>query len=247
MTDEKQYPMRISKYIALRYSIARRDAEKDILSGLVLVNGEKPKNAAVMIEESDIVAYNKAEKKPQKAENDVVCIAIYKPAGLVVTRSDEKNQDTVYSILPPFMHNFHYVGRLDLNSEGLLLFTNSAPLARKLENPKTGIERVYHVKAHGHLDEKKLLRIEKGVIIDGESYRPKSVKLLPRTKEGASNSWLEITLTSGKNREIRKLLEHFNLQVAKLVRYSFGNICIKDFNPKGVYRLTERDLKRLVN
>lgn len=242
---EQEFPMRISKYIALHYKIARRDAEKDILAGHVLINGQKPKNAASIVNTGDEVVYNKTPVKKEKDEP--ICIAIYKPTGLVVTRSDEKNRDTVYSILPPFMHNFHYVGRLDLNSEGLLLFTNSAPLARKLENPKTGIERVYHVKAHGHLDEKKLSRIEKGVIIEGESYKPKSVKLLARTKEGASNSWLEITLTSGKNREIRKLLEHFNLQVAKLVRYSFGNICIKDFNPKGVYRLTERDLKRLLS
>jgi 23S rRNA pseudouridine2605 synthase len=244
---ENQYPMRISKYIALHYEIARRDAEKDILAGYVLVNGEKPKNAASMISESDVIKYTKTPEKKTKPEDIAICIAVYKPVGLIVTRSDEKGRDTIYSILPEFMHNFHYVGRLDLNSEGILLFTNSAPLARKLENPKTAIERVYHVKAHGVLDDKKLARIEKGVIIEGESHRPKSVRLLPRTKEGSSNSWLEITLTAGKNREIRKLLEHFNLQVAKLVRYSFGNICVKDFNPKGVYRLTERDLKKLLS
>jgi 23S rRNA pseudouridine2605 synthase len=247
MDTDETFPVRISKYIAMHYKIARRDAEKAILSGAVLINGEKPKNAASMVNDGDVVVYNKSQNVETKKESVIICIAVYKPAGLVVTRSDEKNRDTIYSILPPFMYDFHYVGRLDLNSEGVLLFTNSAPFARKLENPKTGIERVYHVKAHGMLDEKKLSRIEKGVIIDGESYRPKSVKILPRTKEGASNSWLEIVLTSGKNREIRKLLEHFNLQVAKLVRYSFGNICIKDFNPKGVYRLTEKDLKKLTN
>lgn len=249
--SNNQYPMRLSKYLATFCSISRREAEKAVMSGAVLVNGIKPKNAASIISENDNVAYDSIKAKTDKVklnENEqIICCAIYKPVGLIVTRSDEQSRQTIYSILPQWMYDFHYVGRLDLNSEGILLFTNSSSFARKLENPKTGIERIYHVKAHGMLDQKKLIRMQKGVMINGESYKPEQIKILPRTKDSSSNTWLEITLKSGKNREIRKLLEHFNLQVAKLIRHSFGNISITNFNHKGVYRLTDKERNRLMD
>ncbi len=242
---------RLSKYLSLFAGLSRREAEKECMSSSVMVNNTIPKNAAVIVTKKDIVTYKKRRILPSKAliekSETIECYAIYKPTGIIVTRKDEVRRPIVYTLLPKEMHNFHYIGRLDFNSEGLLFFTNNPKFARDLENPKNEIPRTYHVKAYGTIDEKKLNRMRKGVIIEGESYRPQSINILPRTKEGASNSWLEITLTTGKNREIRKLLQHFNLQVVKLVRFSYGHISIKDFNREKLYRLTERDIKKFTN
>ena len=241
---------RLSKYLSLFANLSRREAEKEIMSGTVMVNSALPKNAAIVVTKGDIITYKKRRIMPSKTllekANEVECYAIYKPVGLIVTRKDEENRPIVYSLLPKEMQNFHYIGRLDFNSEGLLLFTNNPKFARDLENPKNKIPRVYHVKAHGLIDEKKLHRMQKGVIIEGESYKPDSITILPRTKEGASNTWLEITLTTGKNREIRKLLKHFNLQVVKLVRFSYGHFTIKDFQKEKLHKLSERDVKKFL-
>lgn len=250
-TEKEDLQWRLSKFLSLFADISRREAEKEIMSGNVMVNNALPKNAAIIVAKSDIVTYKKRRILPTKQKIEEVnvtkVIAIYKPIDLIVTRSDENDRPTIYTILPKEMQNFHYIGRLDINSEGLLFFTNNPKFARDLENPVNKIPRVYHIKAHGFIDDKKLERIQKGIIVDGISYKPHSIKVLPRTREGSSNTWLEITLTGGKNREIRKLLEHFNLQVAKLIRFSFGNFSIKDFSKDKIYTLTSREVKKLEN
>ena len=239
---------RLSKYLSIFAEISRREAEKEIMGGSVTINNELPKNAAVLVEKGDIVMFKNRRIMPsnkilEKAQ-EIECVAIYKPIGVIVTRSDENKRQTVYSLLPKEMQNFHYIGRLDYNSEGLLLFTNNPKFARDMENPNNKIPRVYHVKVHGVLDAKKLSRMQKGVIIEGISYRPEEIRILPRTKETSTNTWLEITLTTGKNREIRNLCEFFHLQVVKLVRFSYGHFDIKDFPKIGVHKLYERDIKR---
>jgi 23S rRNA pseudouridine2605 synthase len=249
MSNTEQW--RLSKFISLFANISRNEAEKDIGKGLVTVNSSLPKNSAVIVTSKDFISYKKrrilASKSTITKAEEVHCYALYKPVGVIVTRSDEKNRQTVYSLLPKEMSNFHYVGRLDFNSEGLLFFTNNAQFARNIENPKHQIPRTYHVKAYGMIDEKKLNRMQKGVIIEGISHKPESIKILPRTKENSANTWLEITLITGKNREIRKLLEHFNLKVVKLIRFSFGEFTIKDFNKEKLYKLNEREIKKLQN
>ncbi len=239
---------RLSKYLSIFAQISRREAEKEIMSGGVVINNEKPKNAAVLVQKTDIVMFKNRRIMPSKQilekSQEVECFAIYKPAGIIVTRNDEQKRAIVYSLLPKEMQNFHYIGRLDFNSEGLLLFTNNPKFARDVENPNNKIPRVYHVKVHGVLDEKKLHRMQKGVMIEGQSYRPDTIQILPRTKETSTNTWLEITLTTGKNREIRKLCEFFNLQVVKLVRFSYGHFSTKDFSKIGVHKLHERDIKK---
>ncbi len=246
INNEEQW--RLSKYLSIFASLSRRQAEKDIMDGLVMLNSSIPKNAAVIVGKKDIILYKKRRILPGKAileqSQQIICYAVYKPTGLIVTRSDEKKRPTVYTALPSELHNFHYIGRLDINSEGLLLFTNNPKFARDLESPQNQIPRVYHVKAHGSVDDKKLHRMQKGVMIEGESYRPKDIKILSRTKESSSNTWFEITLVTGKNREIRKFLEHFNLKTAKLIRFSYGHLSIKDFNRDKLHRLSERHIKK---
>jgi 23S rRNA pseudouridine2605 synthase len=241
---------RLSKYLSIFAQVSRREAEKEIMSGSVKINNELPKNAAVLVTKTDIVMFKNRRIMPSvkilEKSQEIECFSIYKPTGVIVTRSDEKNRKTVYNLLPKEMQNFHYIGRLDFNSEGLLFFTNNPKFARDLENPKNKIPRVYHVKVHGMLDEKKLNRMQKGVIIEGEGYRPEKISVLPRTSESSTNTWLEITLTTGKNREIRKLCEFFNLQVVKLVRFSFGAFSIKDFSREKIHKISEREVKKFL-
>ena len=143
----------------------------------------------------------------------------YKPVGLLTTHRDDQNRPTVFDSLPPFMPRVVSVGRLDLNSEGLLLLTNNGELSRKLELPENGWSRRYKVKVHGYVDLKRLSALEKGAVVDGVSYGP--VKAEVETEKG-TNAWLIVTLSEGKNREIRKLMKSIGLDVARLIRLSYG-------------------------
>ena len=150
---------RLSKYLSLFANISRREAEREINIGNVMLNNALPKNAAISVTKKDIITYKKRRIVPSRSTiekiNNIECYAIYKPIGTIVTRNDEKNRKTVYDALPNEMQNFHYIGRLDYNSEGLLLFTNNSQFARNLENPKNNIPRTYHVKTYGLIDAKR--------------------------------------------------------------------------------------------
>ena len=233
----KKTGQRLSKYVSLKKEIPRRSAEELIKNGFVKVDGEVVSNPTFFFEgehEITIGAEVKNQGDSKKSEtidlSDVKIAAFYKPAGYIVTRSDEKSRKTIYDILPNELRDFIYIGRLDLNSEGLLLLTNNGHVSQFLEKPINRFEREYRVRIFGFIDEKKLTRIQKGVVIEGVSYRPKKVELergetLATTQEPKKqNLWLNIVLETGKNREVRKLMEHFNLQVSKLIRVRYGKI-----------------------
>ena len=137
----------------------------------------------------------------------------HKPAGLIVSHKDEKNRNTIFNNLPATLPRVISVGRLDLNSEGLLLLTNDGELSRALELPSNGWSRRYRVKVHGHLNLTRLEELEKGTTIDGITYQPCKITI---DSKQATNAWLTISLTEGKNREIRKLMSSIDLEVARL-------------------------------
>ena len=139
--------------------------------------------------------------------------------GLVTTHHDPQGRPTVFEKLPKFLPRVISVGRLDLNSEGLLLLTNDGEWARKMELPSSHLERTYRVRVHGNLTSEVLSRLSKGVKIDGIQYAPARVQV--KKKQG-TNTWIQMTLTEGKNREIRRLIAFFGLEVARLVRISYG-------------------------
>jgi 23S rRNA pseudouridine2605 synthase len=143
----------------------------------------------------------------------------HKPAGLVTSHRDEKGRPTVFDTLPKDLPRLISIGRLDLNSEGLLLLTNDGALARRLELPSTGWVRRYKVRVHGEVEPEELAALEKGITIDGVSYGPIHASLERRQ---GSNAWIAMALREGKNREVRKVLEHMGLQVARLIRLSYG-------------------------
>ncbi len=206
---------RIAKFIARSGVCSRRDAEKLIEQKRVMLNGEVVESPAIKVDASDDIKID-GEKLP--AIEQTRLWLYYKPVGLI-TSHKASSRKTVFESLPAGMPRVVSVGRLDLNSEGLLLLTNNGELSRMLELPQNGWSRRYKVKVHGILNKSKLESLENGVTIDGVDYG--AVRIVVNGTQG-TNSWLTITLNEGKNREIRKLMQYIGLEVARLIRLSYG-------------------------
>jgi 23S rRNA pseudouridine2605 synthase len=214
--DSERSGERIAKVIARAGICSRRDAEKLIEAGCVTLNGEKVLSPALNVSPDDIVT---VDGKPLPSAMPARLWRYHKPAGLVTSHRDPEGRPTVFSKLPPGMPRVLSVGRLDINSEGLLLLTNDGGLARRLELPAQGWVRRYRARLHGDVTQALLDRLKKGVTVDGVRYGPVTAEL-ERTK--GSNAWAMVSLTEGKNREVKKLMEHLGLKVARLIRVSFG-------------------------
>jgi len=207
---------RIAKVIARAGLCSRRDAEVWILEGRVRVNGKRLESPAFTVSEDDNII---VDGKPLPQKEQTRLFLYNKPAGLVTTARDEKGRDTVFANLPKGLPRVVSVGRLDLNSEGLLLLTNDGELARYLELPATGWLRRYRVRVHGMPQAEQLAKLSKGVTVEGVKYGPIEAVI---ERQQASNCWLEVSLREGKNREIRRVMEHLGLPVSRLIRLSFG-------------------------
>jgi 23S rRNA pseudouridine2605 synthase len=209
-------PQRIAKVLARAGLCSRRDAERWVAEGRVSVNGEVLTTPAVMVgDDDDIRVDGKLLPEPERAR----LWRYHKPSGLITTHRDEKNRPTVFSALPKELPRLISIGRLDLNSEGLLLLTNDGALARRLELPATGWLRRYKVRVHGMVDPARLAALEKGVTIDGIAYGPIRAQL---ERQQGTNAWLAMSLREGKNREVRRVLDHLGYPVTRLIRLSYG-------------------------
>ncbi|MBO6826401.1 MAG: rRNA pseudouridine synthase [Sneathiella sp.] len=215
-TPEAQKKERIAKRIARAGVCSRRDAERWIEAGRVTLNGKKLTTPAVTVDDNDRIT---VDGKPLPVKERPRLWRYHKPSGLVTSHKDEKGRDTVFSSLPEDFPRVISVGRLDLNSEGLLLLTNDGELARRLELPATGWKRKYRVRVHGHPRESELKRLANGITIEGVKYG--SIEATLDSSKGA-NSWLTISLREGKNREIRRVMEHLEYPVLRLIRVSYG-------------------------
>jgi 23S rRNA pseudouridine2605 synthase len=207
---------RIAKIIARAGVSSRRDAEKLIAEGRVTVNGKKVASPALNVTEADIVVVN---GKPLPSKEPARLWRYFKPAGLVTSHRDPQGRPTVFEKLPKELPRVMSVGRLDINSEGLLLLTNDGELARKLELPSQGWIRRYRARLHGPVTQALLDRLKNGLTIEGVKYGPITAEL-ESTK--GSNAWAMVSLTEGKNREVKRVMEHLGLNVARLIRVSFG-------------------------
>jgi 23S rRNA pseudouridine2605 synthase len=208
---------RIAKVLARAGLCSRRDAERWITAGRISVNGETLTSAARNVEASDVIIVD-GKPLPQKEKSRLW--RYHKPPGLVTTHKDEKGRTTVFDALKSELPRVVSIGRLDLNSEGLLLLTNDGSLARELEHPSRGWVRRYRVRVHGKPDPAVLESLKSGITIDGVRYGPIIASL--ERAQGAANAWLVMSLTEGKNREVRKVLAHLNLAVTRLIRVSYG-------------------------
>ncbi len=228
---------RIAKYIARTGICSRREAETLIAQQRITVNGETVTSPAFNVSGDEKILFD-GEKLPQIDKTRLWLY--YKPEGLVTSHKDPQGRPTVFANLPKELPRVVSVGRLDLNSEGLLLLTNSGELSRKLELPSNGWSRRYKVRVHGRVNEKSLADLQNGITVDGINYGP--IKAEIETVKG-SNAWLMISLSEGKNREIRRVMKHLGLDVARLIRLSYGPFQLGALKPGEVKEVPGKVLK----
>jgi 23S rRNA pseudouridine2605 synthase len=207
---------RIAKAVARAGLASRRDAEDWIVEGRVTVNGRVINSPALDVTENDVIA---VDGKPLPARERTRLFLYYKPRGLMTTHADPEGRPTVFDHLPENLPRVISVGRLDFNTEGLLLLTNDGGLARVLELPDTGWLRRYRVRAHGEVTQAQLDQLRDGIEVDGVKYGSIDATL---EREQGANVWLVFAIREGKNREVRNVLAHLGLEVNRLIRVSYG-------------------------
>ncbi|WP_127900902.1 pseudouridine synthase, partial [Solirhodobacter olei] len=228
---------RIAKVLARAGVASRREAERLIEAGLVTVNGKVIDSPALNVTARDRIM---VEGKPLPQREPARLWLYYKPLGLVTSASDEKGRDTVFDNLPEGLPRVMPVGRLDLNSEGLLLLTNDGGLKRRLELPSTGWLRKYRVRVNGRPEEATLEPLRQGITVDGEDFQPMTVSL---DRQQGANAWLTVGLREGRNREIRRAMAAVGLFVNRLIRVSYGPFRLNELQPGEVQEVRAKVLR----
>lgn len=236
-TKDSETKERIAKVMARAGLCSRRDAEVWIRAGRVILNGTVLETPAINVGSDDEILID-GKVLPQ--EDDVRLWLYHKPRGLITTHKDPEGRPTVFDNLPQDMPRVISVGRLDVNSEGLLLLTNSGSLSRFFEHPQTHIPRVYRVRVFGRVDRTLPQQVQHGLTIDGIFYG--AMTLTVDESQGA-NTWLTLTLYEGKNREIRRIIQYFGLSLSRLVRISYGPFNLANLSPQQAWEVPTRRLK----
>lgn len=226
---------RVARALARAGVGSRRDAERMIEAGRVALNGQVLTSPAVNVGPGDILTL---DGQPVSEREPTRVFRYHKPTGLLTSHNDPKGRPTVFAALPKAIGRVISVGRLDINSEGLLLLTNDGALARELELPSNGWVRRYRARAYGKASQAKLDALKHGVTVDGVAYGPVRAEL--EKDAGGSNHWVLVSITEGKNREVRKLLEHVGLKVNRLIRLSYGPFELGELEPGGVEELAPK-------
>ncbi|MDO9564405.1 MAG: pseudouridine synthase, partial [Bradyrhizobium sp.] len=234
---EKKSGERIAKVLSRAGISSRREAERLIEAGEVTVNGKLVTSPALNVTAADKITVS---GQPVGAPEPARLWLYYKPEGLVTSASDEKGRDTVFDNLPEDMPRVMSIGRLDLNSEGLLLLTNDGALKRQLELPSTGWLRKYRVRVKGNPTEPEIEPLRKGITIDGERFQPMEVKI---DRHQGANAWLTIGLREGKNREIRRAMFAIGMTVNRLIRVSYGPFRLNEMEPGDVEEIKARVMR----
>ncbi|MBU2604968.1 MAG: rRNA pseudouridine synthase [Alphaproteobacteria bacterium] len=219
---------RIAKYLARAGVASRREVERMIEAGDVVVDGVKLTSPAFKVTGRETI---KVGRKVISAPEPTRLWRYHKPSGLISTNHDPEGRRTIFDEFPKSLPRIVTVGRLDLTTEGLLLLTNDGELARALELPKNALERTYRVRAQGTVTDYKIADLAAGMTVDGVDYAPITAVF---DRENGANSWLTVTLTEGKKREVRRALEAVNLMVNRLIRINYGPFELGDLRPGAV-------------
>ena len=231
---------RIAKVIARAGISSRRKAESMILAGRITLNGAKILVPNINVSPSDKITVD-GSPLPIRAETRLW--KYYKPTGAVVTASDEKGRTTIFDTLPKELPRVIPVGRLDLNSEGLLLLTNNGELKRRLELPSTGWMRRYRVRAKGIANERSLNKLRQGMELEGERFRPIEISI---DRQLGANAWFTVGIREGRNREIRRALEAVGLLVNRLIRISFGPFSLSNLKVGEVSEIKRKIIREQI-
>lgn len=237
MTKPSNKGERIAKRLSRAGLCSRREAERWIADGRITIDGTKILTPAMLVNEQSIITVdNKTITQPEETR----LWRYHKPRGVLSTNSDPEGRPNVFDHLPKNLPRVMLVGRLDLNSEGLLLLTNDGQLARNLELPSNAWVRRYRVRAYGPLEESQLEFLADGITIDGIKYGEIQASL---DKRRGDNSWITVSLQEGKNREIRKVMEHLGLRVNRLIRIAYGPFQLGELHRDTVREVSARILK----
>src|SRR4051812_44654986 len=237
-------PQRIAKLLARAGIASRREIERMIAEGRIALNGEKLTTPATLVEDVTGLTVDGRPVRPAKATR---LYRFYKPPTTLTAERDPKGRPTIYDRLPNGMSRVMPVGRLDFMTEGLLLLTNDGGLKRQLELPRTGVVRTYRARAFGDVTQTQLEDLAEGVTIEGVHYGSINANLERRT---GRNCWIEMSLTEGKNREVRRVLAHLGLQVSRLIRTAYGPFTVEGMDaglveevPQGALEAFRRTLR----
>ena len=233
--------VRIAKALARAGVASRREIERMVALGRVALNGVVLTTPAVKVGPGDILT---VDGKVIEDAEPVRVWRYHKPAGQMTTHNDPKGRPTVFETLPKEMPRVISIGRLDFNTEGLLLLTNDGELARALELPATGLVRRYRARARGRVSQDRLDKLKDGITVEGVAYGPIEAKL-DKSKEGplGANLWISVALAEGKNREVRRVLEHLGLVVNRLIRLAYGPFALGELPRGGVEEVGPRVIR----
>ena len=233
--------IRIAKFLASYNVGSRREVEKMIQEGRISLNGQKINSPVHFVNQRDSI---KLDGKLIIFKKFTQIYKYYKPVDCICSKNKQDDRKIVYDILPKKFKNFIFAGRLDLNSEGLLIVTNTGDISRNLELPQNEFIRKYKVRVYGKLDENKIEELSKGKKINEIQYKPFKYKIF---KNNTKNFWIEIHLIEGKNREIRELMRSINLQVNKLIRFEFGHFKLGNLKPGEIKMADKSEIKDYEN
>ena len=227
---------RIAKLLARAGIASRRDIERMIGEGRIARHGVALDTPATVLTSLDGIT---VDGEPVAAPEPARLFLYHKPVGLLVTERDPRGRPTIYDRLPKGLPRLVPVGRLDMNTEGLLLLTTDGGLKRQLELPATGVQRTYRARVYGHVTQGQLESLIEGIEIEGMRYGSIDANMERRT---GANFWIELTLTEGKNREVRRVLEHLGLEVSRLIRTRYGPFVLGDLPPNDIGEVRSADL-----
>lgn len=232
----RREPQRIAKLLARAGIASRREIERMIVEGRIALNGTPLDTPATTLTSLTGVT---VDGRPVETPSATRLFLFHKPTGFLTTANDPRGRPTIYDRLPAGLPRVMPIGRLDMNTEGLLLLTTDGELKRKLELPSSGVPRTYRARAYGEVSQEQLEALIDGVTIEGMRYGPIDANMERRT---GRNVWIEIRITEGKNREVRRVLEYLGLQVSRLIRTAYGEFVLADLPAGQVVEVRQHDL-----